>query len=815
MINNQFAIVPTDSEAAIAELTKIHFITADMAALKTVPEVYRALLAKSFPEARTTSGLKHKFANLMATSTKDLNDWLNDAHVVNNQVFYNVGLQLLGFLPGQDFDLADPLLAMRDIHLPMVGDSAFDREALYYAWYLLLNTRGNNGQTLIEALTARGYFVPFYALPNNQKPLFFNGKAQAVFNTNDLIRDVVYVEAPLDTDHDGQRDLLKLEILRPAETATGLKVPVLYTASPYNQGINDQAGDAQMHNVDVPLTAKTPDDNTYEDVAYQPKSSDLPAPRSTDQMTERAEETFGREKSYTLNDYFLARGFAVVYAAGIGSVDSDGLAPTGDVDETTSTVAIIEWLNGQRAAFTNRDGDVAIKAWWTNGNVAMTGRSYLGTLATAAATTGVPGLKTIISEAAISSWYDYYRDNGLVVAPDTFQGEDTDVLAAEVFSRSLRAGDAHRIQAKFDTKLAELTRDQDRTTGSYNQFWDERNYLKNVDQIKADIVMVHGLNDWNVKPRNVANLWDKLQSVPVTKKLILHQGQHIYINNLQSLDFTDMMNLWLSHELYGLDNHAESLLPNVLVQDNTAAETWHGYDNWWQDTDQSLDFKVQYKELVPADHQVDQRAAHFTDKLPDKLFAHYQQDLNAWQTDLLSENKTNPLYDHRLLFKSWQAPSDQLLVGRPHVQGSVAVNQNFGMLSFMLIDYGEARRLTVSPQLLAAKALDLGYHWREDDLKDFKLAPASPFKMITKGHLNLQNRHHPWHAEAIVPSTFYDFELDLQPIFHHLLKGHQIGLVIYATDMKMTVRGNQDLQYSLNLNDIELHVPVKPIDPEA
>ncbi|WP_338225996.1 Xaa-Pro dipeptidyl-peptidase [Lactiplantibacillus paraxiangfangensis] len=812
MINNQFAIVPTDSEAAIAELTKIHFITPEMSSLTTVPAVYRALLAESFPEVKTTSGLKHKFANLMATSQLNLNEWLENATVVNNQVFYNVGLQLLGFLPGQDFDLADPLLAMRDIHLPMVADSAFDRESLYYAWYLLLNTRGNNGQTLIEALTARGYFVPFYQLPNEQKPLFFNGKAQAVFNTNDLIRDVVYVEAPLDTDHDGKRDLLKVEILRPAETATGLKVPVLYTASPYNQGINDHAGEAQMHNVDVPLTAKEPDTNTYEDVEYQPQTPDLPAERSVKTTSDDAEETFGREKSYTLNDYFLARGFAVVYAAGIGSVDSDGLAPTGDVDETTSTVAIIEWLTGKRHAFTNRDADVAIKAWWTNGSVAMTGRSYLGTLATAAATTGVDGLKTIISEAAISSWYDYYRDNGLVVAPDTFQGEDTDVLAAEVFSRSLKAGDAHQIQAKFDEKLAELTKDQDRDTGNYNRYWDERNYLKNVDKIKADIVMVHGLNDWNVKPRNVANLWDKLQKVPVTKKLILHQGQHIYINNLQSLDFTDMMNLWLSHELYGLDNHAEALLPNVLVQDNTKAETWHGYDNWWQDSTQSLDFKVQYKELVPADHPVDQRAAHFTDKLPDKLFKHYQQDLNAWQTDLLSESKTNPLYDHRLLFKSWQAPSDQLLVGRPHVQGSVAVNKNFGMLSFMLIDFGEAKRLTVSPQMIAAKALDLGFHWREDDLKDFKLAPATPFKMITKGHLNLQNRHHPWHAEAIQPNEFYDFELDLQPIFHHLLKGHQVGLVIYGTDMKMTIRGNQDLQYSLNLNDIQLHIPVKPID---
>lgn len=811
MKNNQFAIVPTDSEAAIAELRTIHFITPEMAALKTVPEIYQALLAKSFPEVHTASSRQHRFANLMATATLDLNEWLAQATVVSNQVFYNIGLQLLGFLPGQDFDLHDPLLAMRTIHLPLVGDSAFDRESLYYAWYLLLNTRGHRGQTLIENLTARGYFVPFYQLPNEQKPLFFNGKAQAVFDTNALIRDVVYVEAPLDTDQDGKRDLLKVEILRPAETATGLKVPVLYTASPYNQGINDHAGDAQMHNVDVPLTPKAPDNNTLADVAAKPDKTPIPAARPINQTTREAEETFSREQSYTLNDYFLARGFAVVYAAGIGSVDSDGLATTGDAAETASTIAVIEWLAGNRPAFTNRDADTAIEAWWCNGSIAMTGRSYLGTLATAAATTGVSGLKTIISEAAISSWYDYYRDNGLVVAPDTFQGEDTDVLAAEVFSRSLRAGDAHRIQAKFDAKLAELTHDQDRTTGNYNQFWDARNYLKNVDKIKADIVMVHGLNDWNVKPRNVANLWDKLQDVPVTKKLILHQGQHIYINNLQSLDYTDMMNLWLSHELYGVANHAKTLLPNVLVQDNTAAQTWHGFDNWWQDAKRALDFKVQYKELVPADHPVDHRAAHFSDQLPDKLFKYYQQHLDAWQTELLNEHKDSPLYDHRLLFKSWQAPEAQLLVGQPHIKGSVAVNQNFGMLSFMLVDFGMAQRLTVSPQMIASKALDLGYHWREDDLKDFKLAKPTPFKMITKGHLNLQNRHHPWHAEAIQPNQFYDFELDLQPVFHHLLQGHQLGLVIYATDMKMTVRGNQDLQYSLNLNDIQLHIPVKSL----
>ena len=66
----------------------------------------------------------------------------------------------------------------------------------------------------------------------------------------------------------------------------------------------------------------------------------------------------------------------------------------------------------------------------------MTGKSYLATLAMAAATTGVDGLKTIIADAGISSWYDYYRENGLVVAPGGFKvAEDADVLAVDTFSR--------------------------------------------------------------------------------------------------------------------------------------------------------------------------------------------------------------------------------------------------------------------------------------------------------------------------------------------------------------------------------------------
>ncbi len=57
------------------------------------------------------------------------------------------------------------------------------------------------------------------------------------------------------------------------------------------------------------------------------------------------------------------------------------------------------------------------------------------------ATTGVDGLEAIIVEAGISSWYNYYRENGLVTSPGGYPGEDFNSLAELTYSRNLLAGD--------------------------------------------------------------------------------------------------------------------------------------------------------------------------------------------------------------------------------------------------------------------------------------------------------------------------------------------------------------------------------------
>ena len=797
---NQFAHVKVPFEQKLAELNRIAFLHAGDEDLAS-NHIYRLFLERAFPNFKTEAAKNHALSNLAATENTDILTYLNSSKI-NARVFYAVGLQLLGFEAELDFDLKDPFSAMDKLNLPYQKEINH-RDDVINAWYDLLCTSTKKGQNLLDILANRGYFTQFYQL-NLTEPIFFNGKAQPVFDTNKLIHEVVYVESELDTDQDGKRDLLKVIITRPAMTDNGMKVPTIFTASPYYLGTNDASAEKMMHSVDLPITRKEVKPLSYQDIEYHKPETKLPKKRPVVISTKNAEESWEHLFTYTFNDYMLARGFAVVYSGGVGTLDSDGYRTCGDEAETLGAKDVVEWLNGKRTAFTTKEANKAIPAWWSNGKVAMTGKSYLGTLATATATTGVEGLETIISEAAISSWYDYYREGGLVIAPGGFPGEDADILAEECFSRQKSAGDYNRAKDGFNKFLSTITKDQDRTTGNYNTFWDARNYLKDVGNIKCDIVMVHGLNDWNVKLKNVFNLYNKLGDVEVTKKLILHQGQHIYINNFQSLDFTDMMNLWLSHKLYGIENNAKELLPDILVQNNTKESTWETYSSW-----QSKNFTKLYLDSDSLSAQKkENQTLEFSDHLPEATFKHYQANINSWKEEILAS--TSPkLEANRLILTSKPLKHETLLKGVAKIKLKIASQLDHGLVSVKLVDYGDAKRLGATPTILERRGLDLGYHWQEDNLVEFKLTKETPFKMITQAHLNLQNRHNNFNADELEANKFYDVEITTQPMFYHLPKGHKLGLVIYATDMEMTLQGNEENSYRIDTTGSYCLLPIE------
>ncbi|HWO67590.1 MAG TPA: Xaa-Pro dipeptidyl-peptidase, partial [Umezawaea sp.] len=91
--------------------------------------------------------------------------------------------------------------------------------------------------------------APVVASAAPEGPVFVDGEAQPVFDPKDVVRESLYVRAPVDSDRDGKADEVYTEVVRPTATTRGLKVPVVYMNSPYFSGGNDVAN----HNVDVEL----------------------------------------------------------------------------------------------------------------------------------------------------------------------------------------------------------------------------------------------------------------------------------------------------------------------------------------------------------------------------------------------------------------------------------------------------------------------------------------------------------------------------------------------------------------------------------
>ena len=94
----------------------------------------------------------------------------------------------------------------------------------------------------------------------------------------------------------------------------------------------------------------------------------------------------------------------------------------------------------------------------------MTGTSYNGTLPLAAATTGVEGLDAIIPIAPNTSYYHYYRSNGMVRNPGGWVGEDVDYLF-DYISSGLPA---NRAYCRATVREGLMKAQHDRVTGDYN-----------------------------------------------------------------------------------------------------------------------------------------------------------------------------------------------------------------------------------------------------------------------------------------------------------------------------------------------------------
>lgn len=229
----------------------------------------------------------------------------------------------------------------------------------------------------LDQLTSdEGYTALVDALDSDtQKSLFVNGMAQPIFpftsgaveegysnEDSDIIRYCVYVETNYDTDGDGKLDLVKAVVQVPRAAAEGdYKAATIYEARPYITGCTNRGmGYNTADGYDMTKLYARPEardfflKTTTLEAAANAKSSDWYYYNPFESMMDYEDLDW--------YDYYLVRGYAVVECGSLGTRGSEGFETCGSDLEIDAFKCVIEWLSGERAAYTDKTSNIRIYA---------------------------------------------------------------------------------------------------------------------------------------------------------------------------------------------------------------------------------------------------------------------------------------------------------------------------------------------------------------------------------------------------------------------------------------------------------------------
>jgi len=570
-------------------------------------------------------------------------------------------------------------------------------------------------------------------------PIFKNGEAQIIpgfENSEKWIRHDLWVETEFDTDGDQKLDRMHVSVTRPYQTDTeGLKLPVIYISSPYFAGV---APDVEGIFWDV-----------KHELGEQPKEHVHP------------EVTRTGKRPIISNSHirtWVPRGYIVVHSSSPGTGLSQGSPTVGGDNESLAPKAVIDWLCNRKNGYTTPYGNEKVDAFWSTGKVGMTGTSYNGTIPLAAATTGVEGLEAIIPIAPNTSYYHYYRSNGLVRSPGGYLGEDVDVLYDFIHS----GDESKRAYNNATVRDDEMKNGMDRITGDYNEFWASRDYLNDMEPMKAALLMSHGFNDWNVMPEHSYRIYKAAKEKGLPSQIFYHQNGHGGPPPMK------MMNRWFTRYLHGVENGVENDAKAWIVRENDFRNNPTPYKDYPNPAAKPVTLNLisgapQFGKL-----SISKEQNQGIEKLID--------DVSFSGSNLASAKKSA----NRLLYVSSTLKENLHISGVPKISIRLASSKPAANLSVWLVSLP----------------------WQEGSKT--KITD----NIITRGWADPQNHSSLTKSEPLIPGKFYELSFDLIPDDQIIAKGQQIGLMIFSSDQEFTLWPKPGTELSIDLDETQLILPV-------
>jgi len=571
------------------------------------------------------------------------------------------------------------------------------------------------------------------------KPVFKDGEAQVVEAFKDQktwIRHDLWVETTFDSDGDGKLDRMHVDVTRPQATENGLKLPVVYETSPYYAGVA-RGGNELFWNV-------------KHELGEMPR--EIPVDPGVKRVGKRPIISNSQVRTW------VPRGYVVVHSSSPGTGLSDGAPTVGGKNESLAPKAVIDWLNGRAKGYKSREGNEEVTAFWSTGKVGMTGTSYNGTLPLAAATTGVEGLEAIIPVAPNTSYYHYYRSNGLVRSPGGYLGEDIDVLYNFIHSGK----EENRARNNKVVRDTEMMKNMDRVSGDYNDFWAGRDYLNQMDNMKAALLMSHGFNDWNVMPEHSYRIYKKASEMGLPTQIYYHQNGHGGPPPMK------LMNRWFTKYLHGVNNGVENDAKAWIVREDDERGKPTSYKNYPNPAAENVTFYLEGNNPEVGKLNLSDDNSKGTETVVDN----YSFSAEA----LAKADYTN----HRLLYVSPTLKEDLHISGTTTITIKASSSKPAVNLSVYLVSlpWNNGRRTKITDNI------------------------------ITRGWADLQNYKSLTESKPLKPGKFYEMTFELQPDDQIIQKGQQIGLLIFSSDNQYTLLPKPGTELTVDLKGTSITIPV-------
>ena len=419
----------------------------------------------------------------------------------------------------------------------------------------------------------------------------------------------------------------------------------------------------------------------------------------------------------------------------------------------------------------------------------------------------------------------------------------------------------------YQKYLNRIYNDQMTLNGDYGTHWATRDYTagnagKKTDNgetygnFRCPALIVHGLNDDNVRTKQFQLMYDAFAKAGKTVKLLLHQGEHItpdYDDHKTSLmignkTYSSILNEWYSHYLYGQNtddgNNAEALAA-VTVQNNTDG-SWSTLDSWpTSDSLADVNNKLTLTNTATGTTTINSNM---------NGISNWRDTFTSSSTSASAMYATEPVANDTVIKGTVQVKISAAPIQHPDQQASAVVesapavaprgasheeimnpanedaddaasaiavqSESTGsrdalMMSTMLVDVADDEFTTYPMSRTEVKTGKM--NWVGSGAQDYEIinfkTVQSKYKIIARGWIDLANPSAGFDSASaankisLEDGVYHDYTVYLQPNYYTVKAGHKLALVVYTYEQGKA-RYSENYGITIDNHSLSAVIPV-------